>query len=177
MESLNSAAEFKRKTSLKLKNLNFKPNSEQQFSFDSLRFPLQRDFDFFSRRKALINNHKLNEIYANYKNGGYRTIVVIPSMSFCPECLDGIYGISEYESRSLWEILRAACPRTNVIYCSVGGTSEVQINHLLDSANVSRDTRNRITFIDMKNDCPTNSLIPLSQIILENTDIMQRLKN
>ena len=58
---------------------------------------------------------RLCEIQENYSNGGVRTIVVMPSISFPHENLKGILGIEHYEARSLWEILAANCSRTKII--------------------------------------------------------------
>ena len=98
----------------------FPVNILDKLEFEHLRLPFPRpiDFDFFRKREALSQNDVLKNIFDNYENGGERTIFVIPSMSFEKKLLEGIVGINFYESRNLWEVLRARCPRTKVVFCT-----------------------------------------------------------
>jgi hypothetical protein len=117
---------------------------------------------------------RLCEIQENYSNGGVRTIVVMPSISFPYENLKGILGIEHYEARSLWEILAANCPRTKVIFITSRKMTTENIKHLLSSSKNGSSIRQRVSFISL--DDPRIG-ISLGDKLLARLDLIRLIKN
>lgn len=107
------------------------------------------------------------------------TILSIPSLSLPNEVLDGIVGINHYETRSMWSVLRAMNPGTNVLFVTSEKINANSIDHLLNLLPNSEEVRDRIKFFHLENKkLSTNrNSSSLARRVLDCPEILEEIKN
>ncbi len=103
------------------------------------------------------------------------TSLVVPSLSFDVDELAKIRGISFYEERLLFTLIRLRDPRARVIYVTSQPIHPEIIDYYLDLLQgvSTRDARSRLTLLALYDPSP----IPLTQKILERPRVVQRLRD
>ncbi len=102
------------------------------------------------------------------------TSLVVPSLSFDVDELAKIRGISFYEERLLFTLIRLRDPRARVIYVTSQPIHPEIIDYYLDLLQgvSTRDARSRLKLLALYDPSP----IPLTQKILERPRVVQRLR-
>lgn len=103
-----------------------------------------------------------------------RTVIVLPSLSFHPDELAKIAGVSHYEERMLCMLMLLRLPRTTVIYLTSQRIDPAVIDyqlHLLAGVP-SNHARRRLRLFSAED----ASAIPLTQKLLERPRLLERIK-
>ncbi|MDX1643686.1 MAG: peptide ligase PGM1-related protein [Thermoanaerobaculia bacterium] len=102
------------------------------------------------------------------------TTVVVPSLSFDPAELTKIQGISFYEERLLFSLIRLRDPRATVIYLTSQPIHPEIVDYYLDLLRgvSARDARSRLHLLSLNDPSP----IPLTRKILDRPRVVARLR-
>ncbi|MGK0366878.1 MAG: hypothetical protein ACI9QD_000008 [Thermoproteota archaeon] len=124
-------------------------------------------------KQSFNNTNHLEEIFNNIDSGKEHTIVVVPSLSIKEEALKNIVGIIHYESRALWEILRASNKNTNIVFVSSLPIKNEAKNHFFKSLPNPFDVKKRVKFISPNNESLD---VNLGEKILSNPETLNEVK-
>jgi hypothetical protein len=119
------------------------------------------------------NTKNLSKIFKSIDNGDEHTIVVVPSLSLNDDSIKGIVGIIHYESRALWEILKASTPNTRIVFVTSVDIKSEAFNHFLRLLPNPMEAKARIEFISV-NDSNLDSC--LTKKILNNEAVIKKIK-
>lgn len=102
------------------------------------------------------------------------TAVVVPSLSFDPGELAKIRGVSFYEERMLFTMIRLRDPRARLIYVTSQPLHPEIVEYYLDLLRgvSTRDARSRLHLLPLYDSSPT----PLSRKILERPRVIARIR-
>ena len=113
------------------------------------------------------NDENLKQFFKKSLDGETVHYLIIPSMSFDQELLEGIEGIGHYELRSLWEILRVKKKNTYVTFVTSNKISKAFLKHFVDVFALTKEELSRIFFVI----CPRiNGQLSLTKNILESLE-------
>lgn len=102
------------------------------------------------------------------------TSIVVPSLSFDTDELRKIRGVSAYEERLLFTLIRLRDPRARVVYLTSQPIHPEIIDYYLDLLRgvSTRDARQRLTLLPLYDSSPK----PLTAKILERPRVVARLR-
>ncbi|MAW07052.1 MAG: hypothetical protein CME61_02090 [Halobacteriovoraceae bacterium] len=99
--------------------------------------------------------------------------IVIPSMSFDRELLEGIEGVSHYELRSLWEILRVKDKNVYVTFVSSYKIPFSTLKHFKEIYNLSAEEFSRVSFVEISR---KKNILSLTKNILIDESALKKIK-
>ncbi len=103
------------------------------------------------------------------------TSIVVPSLSFDTDELRKISGVSAYEERLLFTLIRLRDPRAHVVYVTSQPIHPEIVEYYLDLLRgvSTRDARGRLTLLPLYDTSP----LPLTRKILDRPRVVARLRD
>jgi hypothetical protein len=103
------------------------------------------------------------------------TSIVVPSLSLDTDELKKIRGVSAYEERLLFTLIRLRDPRARVVYITSQPIHPEIIEYYLDLLRgvSTRDARNRLTLLPLYDPSPS----PLTRKVLDRPRVVARLRD
>jgi hypothetical protein len=129
---------------------------------------LEKAVPFFS------NTKDLKYIFKQIDSGAEHTIVVVPSLSLKEESVKNIVGIIHYESRALWEVLKASSKNATIVFVSSIAISDDALDHFLNLLPNPCEARKRIKLISLNN---SDKNLSLSEKLINDQETLLVIKN
>ncbi len=124
-------------------------------------------------KKEYFNKNDIQSFLKAKKQKKTCQYIVIPSMSFDCELLEGIEGVSHYELRSLWEILRVKEENVYVTFVSSFKIPFSTLKHFKEIYHLTAEEFSRVNFIEITR---KKNILSLTKNILLDENALKKIK-
>lgn len=149
-------------------------NLARAISFEDIVEMEKFEIDFLHIKAMERDGKSLKKVMEIVARGEEHTVVVVPSLSFDPESVENIRGVVHYETRSLWEVLRASSDNTNIVFISSLPIDDDAFDYFLSMLPDPECARKRIKLFSLDD---SRASLSLTDKIMESSDFIQKIKN